>query len=52
MFILSSTSIGLQFWPANHTLIYENSELNVFKKTESLDKESNTWPNSLLETNI
>ena len=32
MFILSSTSSGLEFWAVNQTSIYENSELKVFKK--------------------
>ena len=31
MFILSSISSGLEFWSVNHTSIYENSELRVFK---------------------
>ena len=32
MYSLSSISSGLEFWSANHTSIYENSELKVFKK--------------------
>ena len=31
MFILSSTSSGLEYWSVNHTSIYENSKLKVFK---------------------
>ena len=31
MFILSSISKGLEFWSANHTSMYENSESNVLK---------------------
>ena len=31
MFILSSISNVLEFWSVNHTLIYENSKLIVFK---------------------
>ena len=31
MFVLSSFSSGLEFQSVNHTSIYENSELNVFK---------------------
>ena len=31
MFILTSISSGLEFSSVNHTLTYENSELNVFK---------------------
>ena len=30
MFILSPISSGLEFWLVSHTLINENSELNVF----------------------
>ena len=41
MFILSSMSTGLKFSSANHTLIYENSELNVFKNIKFLGKISN-----------
>ena len=32
MFLSSSISSSLEFWSVNHTLIYENSELKVFKK--------------------
>ena len=32
MFIWSSISSSLEFWLINHTLIYENSELNVLTK--------------------
>ena len=52
MFILSSISSGLEFWSVNHTLIYENSGLNVFKKTKFLVEISNNWPNYLLGTNV
>ena len=31
-FILSSISSGLLFWSVNHTSVYENYDLNVFKK--------------------
>ena len=31
IFILSSTSSGLEFWSLNHTSIQENSELKVFR---------------------
>ena len=31
MFILSSISSGLEFLSVNHTSIYENSELKIFK---------------------
>ena len=35
-FILSSISSDLEFWSVNHTLIYENSDLKVFKKVKCL----------------
>ena len=31
-FTPSSISSGWLFWSVNHTLIYENSKLNIFKK--------------------
>ena len=52
MFVLSSISRGLEFWLVNYTLIYENSELNVFKNIKFLGQISNNWPNDLLETNV
>ena len=42
MFILSSISSGLEFWSVNHTSIYENSELKVFKNMKFLGKMSNS----------
>ena len=47
MLILSSISRGLELWSVNHTSIYENSELTVFKYA----KISSNWPNDLLGTN-
>ena len=47
MFILSSLSSGLEFWSVNHTSVYENSELKVFRKEEFLGKTSNNWRNNL-----
>ena len=44
MFILSPISSGLEFWSVNHTPIYKNSELKVFKSTKSLGEISNNWP--------
>ena len=35
MFIFSSISSGLEFGKANHALINENSELNLFKNTKT-----------------
>ena len=52
MFILSSISRGLDFWSVNHTSIYENSELKVFKNIKFLAEISNNWPNDLLGTNV
>ena len=53
MFILSSVTRGLEFWSVNHTSIFGNSELNVFKNiVKPLGKLSNNWPNDLLETNV
>ena len=52
MFILSFISSGLEYGSANHTSIYENSELNVFKNIKLLDEISHNWPNDLLVTNV
>ena len=41
MFILSSTSSGLEFSSVNHTSMYENSGLKVFKNIEFLRDISN-----------
>ena len=51
MFILSSASRGLEVWSVYHTsIIYENSELKVFKNVKFLWEISNYWPNGLLGT--
>ena len=34
MFFLCSITSGLKFWLVNHTSIYENSELKVFKNVK------------------
>ena len=52
MFILSSLSSGLEFWSLNHTSMYENSDLKVFKNIKSLGEISSNWPNDLLKTNV
>ena len=52
MFTLFSISSDLRFWSVNHTSIYENSELNVFKNMKSLGEISNNWPNYLLAINV
>ena len=51
MFILPSTSRDLKFWLVNHTLIYENSELKLFRNITFFNKILNNWPNDLVETN-
>ena len=51
-FILSSISSGLEYWSVNHTSIYENSELKVFKKFKLLGEIFNNWPNDLWGTNV
>ena len=48
MFILSSISSCLEFWLVNHTSIYENSELNVFKNVKFVGEISSNWQNDLL----
>ena len=48
MFFLSSISSGLGFWSLKHTLMYENSELKVFKNIKVFGEISNNWPNDLL----
>ena len=52
MFILSSISSGLDFWPVNHTSTYENSESNVLGNIKFMGKISNNCPNDLLGTNV
>ena len=52
MFILSFISSGLELWSVNHTSIYENSELKVFKNITFLGEISNNWPKDLLGTNV
>ena len=41
MSVLSSTSSGLKFGSVNHTSIYQNSELKVFKNIKFLSEISN-----------
>ena len=36
MLNLSSISNGLEFWSVNHTSMYENFKLNVFKNVKCL----------------
>ena len=44
---MSSISNGWDFWSLNHTLIDENSELNVFRTLKFASKISNNYPNDL-----
>ena len=52
MFILLYISRSMTFWLADHTSIYENSELKVFKNIIFLGEICNNWPSDLLRTNI
>ena len=52
MFMLSSISIGLEFWSVNQTSTYENSESKVLKNITFLDEISNNWQNDLLGVNV
>ena len=52
MFILSSTSSGLELWWVNQTAEYDNSELNVFRNIKILGEISCNWPNDLFGTNV
>ena len=51
MFILSSIFSGLEVWIVNHTSIFENSDLKVFKNIKFFGEISNNWPYDLLGTN-
>ena len=50
MFILSSTSSGLEFWSVKYTSVYKNSELKVFKKKKYFGEIFINRPNDLLGT--
>ena len=52
MFTLTFISSGLEFWSLNHTSMYENSELKVFKNIKFLGEIFENWPNDLLGTNV
>ena len=52
MFILPSIARGLEFLSVNHTSIYENSELKVFKNIKYFGEISSNLPNGLLGTNV
>ena len=52
MFILSSTFSAFEFSLANHTSIYENYEIEIFKNIKVLGEISTNWPNDLFATNV
>ena len=52
MFILFSISSGLEFWSVNHTSIYGNPELKVFKNIKFLGEISNNWLNDIFGKNV
>ena len=52
IFILSSISRWLELWSLNHTSIYENFELKVFKNIKFPGEISTNWPNDLLGPNV
>ena len=43
MFILSTTSRGLEFWSVSHTSICEYIKLNVFENIKFLGEISSNW---------
>ena len=52
MFVLSSISSGLEFWPVYHISTYENSELTAFNNIKLLGEISSNWPSNLLGANV
>ena len=48
MFFLSSISSSLEICLVNHILIYESTELKVFKNITFLSETSNNWSNDFL----
>ena len=50
--ILPSLSNGWLFWSVNHTSMYEDSEINVFKKEKLVGSISNKLPNGLFGTSM
>ena len=62
MFILSTISSALEFSSVDYTLMYEKSELKVFKNLKCFQKflgvlcrfldVSSNWPNDLLGINV
>ena len=52
MFILYSIDSSLEFWSANYTSLYKNSESKGFKEIKFSVEISNNWTNSLLGINV
>ena len=52
MIILSSICSCLEFWSVNHTSIYKNSKLKVFRTIKFFGEKSNNWTNDLLGINV
>ena len=52
MFILPLISSGLKSWFINHTSVYENSELKVFKNIKFVGSISHFWRSDLLGKNV
>ena len=52
MFILSSTFSVFEFSLENHTSIYENYEIKIFKNIKVLAEISSNWLNDLFATNV
>ena len=50
MFILSSKSSGLEFWPVNRISLDGNSELNAFLKIKVLGEISSNWRINVYKT--
>ena len=52
IFILSSSSKGLEFWSVNYNWIYQNSESKGIKNINFLGEISKNWLENLWETNV
>ena len=49
--LLLSSILCLEFWSVNHTLICENSKLNLLKNINFLGEIFSNWPNDFLRIN-
>ena len=52
IFILSSIASGWEFWSVNHTSIYGNSELQVFKNIKCFGEIFSNWPNDFIVSDV